>query len=132
MATLENVLYNMAEAVARARSSQPAITIGKNSIDIEFQDPSESDSRAWDNSHYSFGNIFYRGYANSLKLEEGDIKQEETKLMPSSKYRNFMKTKVIQEAFYADAMQNKKMLYLLIGSLALNALVLLAVVATAA
>lgn len=131
MATLENMLYQAAEAVARARSSQPAIIVGKNSISIEFEDPSDTDTRAWDSSHYSFGNIFYSGYSNSLKLSEKDIKQGNTKLMPSSKYRNFMKTKVIKEAFYADAMQNQKMLYLLFGSLALNVIVLLAVVATA-
>ena len=132
MATLENFLYQAAEAVSRARSKEPAITIGKNSIDIEFVDPKEAENRAWDSSNYSFGNLFVSGYSNSLKLVKEDIEDGETKLMPSSKYRNFMKSKVIQEAFYADAMENKKMIYLLFASLAMNIVTLLAVVAVAA
>lgn len=132
MATLENLLYQMAESVSRARGKEPAIIVRSNSIEIEFKDPSEDNTRAWDSSHYSFGNIFYSDFANSLKIEEGDIENSKVKLMPSSKYRNFMKTKVIQEAFYADAMQNKQMIYLLFGSLALNLVVLMAVVASAA
>lgn len=131
MATLENVVYNIAESISRARGKEPAINVGTNSISIEFVNPENTESRAWDNDLYAFGNIFLEGYANALKISQDKIEESETKLMPSKKYRNFMKNKVIQDAFYADARQNKKLILLLMASLGMNVITLFAVLAVA-
>lgn len=98
---------------ASARNNEPKITISEHSIDIQYVNPSDMDKRAWDSSQYHRGNIFIEGYANPVRIEKDD--KEGINLIPSTKYQDFMKTKVIRDALHSKGRDTDMMIKIMIG-----------------
>lgn len=127
MSKMANLFLSISKSIAKARSSEPAIITSEHGITIKYETPSKEGNRIWDKSMYSWGNIFIKGYANPVKINVEN--NENAQMIASQKYKDFMKTKVIRDAFFADTFENKKLLYGIIAGIALQIITLISVIA---
>jgi len=123
----------IAHIFAKIRSSRPAIIVGQNEIDLQFENPNKSD-RAWDFDQYAKYNIFIKGYSNPIKLDISDITRNANNfdLIHSRRYITFMKQKVLEEAFFAKGPDFRILKILVIGSILVNVIFGIIIVAIVA
>ena len=126
--TIANTLVQSGRSIGESVGLELAVELSEHSIELELEKPDE-DTRAWDPSMYSGGNVFVEGYANPIKprvnyhqeletpdtidVEEGNKESEESEeksedephleLISSGRYRDYMRQDLISQLLTPDA-----------------------------
>lgn len=122
MSKLANFLLNISKTWAKTRGREPAITIGNNKFNYKFVKTKSNSKYSWEN-FYEFGNFFFEDYSNPIKIEYPSTESEKDyDLIPSKKYKQFMKMEIINRAFSTKSSKYDLLTKLMIASIALNIL----------
>lgn len=127
-----NVLLAISKGLASADNREPKLTFSEHGFDYRFTKPDTNESHTWDDSQYSWGAVFIKGFANSVKIPttQSGIKDGEPKLMPSSKYKQHMRNHVFEQALFAHKLNLDQLKYIMIGTAAISGITLLLVATT--
>lgn len=111
----------VARFFAGLRSGKPKYTISENGIAMTFERMVDREETPYDFETHEDCQVFIKGYANPVKLEPKA--NGEYDLMPSSKYRLFMKQNVLKQAFFAQELDMRKILYAVGANILISAFV---------
>ena len=109
--------------MAEKRSKEPAVIIGENRLYINYVNPDKMDNYVWDDDMYENGNLFLKGKANAIKVDKESTQKNSVELIASKRYKQFMQSNAIAQAFNPDNMDTRRK-YLLLGLGILNILIL--------
>lgn len=131
-AIVANALLAISKALARADNREPKLTFTAHGFDYKFVKPSNTESHTWDDSQYSWGAVFIKGFANSVKIPttESCIKDGEPKLMPTSKFKQHMSNHVFEQALFAHKLNLDQLKYMIIAGIVVSGITLLLVAST--
>lgn len=141
-------MLNTARSIGRLLGRELVVEFSDHSIKLTMEKQRGS-NRAWDNNLYKRGSVFYRGYANPLKItidhkpemgkkdtaeiEEADTDDTDTEdsnreadVITSDRYTQFMRNDLISQLLNPQEQWDK----LLYGMIGIGALQFLTVIVT--
>lgn len=98
MSLVANFFRGIAESWANMRGCERRIIFDENNFRVDYVKPKSTDSRYW-GDHYPWGNIYYKDYANPIKVQESDLDPEKLEVITTEKWKTFMEQDVIRDAF---------------------------------
>lgn len=123
-----NVFLSLGKAWGEMFDHNLMVSVDDHEIRFKYEkEPEEIEGINWDNNMYVNGNIYYKGKANPIKPVIDDGK-DEVELISSDRYKDFMKQTLVRDIVRATEDEGLTMTQMLvIGSLAVSALTLIAV-----
>lgn len=108
-------LMNAAKIIGGFDGSKLSVIIDDNDFQVKFRKASETDSHSHDEL-YKDGCIFYKGYANPVKIKPSEDAKEYD-LIASKKYQMAMRMNVLEQAFDTQSEGLDLMHKLMIGNI---------------
>lgn len=100
-ARFSTLLVVTSRTLSRALGNQLAVIITPHKIQLEMIDPDDT-NRDWDESLYTYGNIYFRNFANPIKLQVPDSENDAEESMglemiASDRYKDVMDQNLISD-----------------------------------
>jgi len=147
MSYLQKIGFGIKRAIAAFRNQKPVYRLGKNGIEVRFFDFSKYNTLPFDRDTYESNQILVGDWANPAYIEIEKIIDEFNKqydeytdessnisgkhIIPSQKYKTFMKQDILKQIFSATGMDMQKITWLLFAVIGLETLIILGIIAVA-
>lgn len=126
----------LSEKFALMRNRYPAYRITENGIERKFFSFSEKSDLPFDRDMYHTCQIFIGKWANPVRIDLSEFSDEYSEfdagdtldakhIIPSQKYKTFMKQSVLTEAFTRKTELGDSQKYIMYASLAVNVIILI-------
>lgn len=99
--SLATIAVGISRSFGRMLGNELAVVVTPHKINLEMVDPDKTD-RDWDETLYTHGNIYFRGFANPIKpkfpdTEEHAREEMELELISSDRYKQMMEQTLMQD-----------------------------------
>ena len=147
MAYANKLKFSIKRRIAALQNQYPVYRLTKNGIEVKFYDFSEYNELPFDRDTYQSNQLLIGDYANPAYIET-DYLIEEFKdeydeyksknqsiegehIIPSQKYKTYMKQDILKQIFSATGMDMDKITWLLFGVIGLEAIIIVGIIVVA-
>lgn len=114
-------MLNAVRQLMRVFNLETEIVLTEHKIKTKARKPKNSD-KAWDDSHWVYGNIFIKDYANPVKIAKDKVEENDYHLIASERYKTFMEQDLIDDMLQASKDDGLTLLQALVAIIATNLL----------
>lgn len=110
--------------LSRKRNKVPAYVITDSGIRRKWIHPANYEDMPFDMDTYGNQQIFFKNYGNPIYIDTQDIEEnlDSENIIPSQKYKTYMKQRVLTQVFSSGDFEPKKLMYLIFANIGLTTL----------